>query len=67
MEITIKAARVNAGLTQTAAARKAGISRTTLQNYENYETIPDIKTAKRLASIYGVSINDIKFYPEIVL
>lgn len=63
MEITIKAARVNAGKTQTDAAKEAGISRTTLQNYENYETIPDIKTAKRLASIYGVSINDIKFYP----
>jgi len=34
-KITLKAARVNAGLTQTEAAEKIGVSATTIQNWES--------------------------------
>ena len=48
MKITLKAARVNAGLTQDDVARELRISKGTLVNYEKYRTIPDIETAKKI-------------------
>lgn len=64
MKITLKAARVNAGLTQSDVSKHLNISKNTLVNYEKYRTIPDIDVAKRLASIYGLSINDLIFLPS---
>ena len=50
--ITLAAARVNAGLTQAAAAEKLGITRSTLQNYENGKTVPDWSMVKRIEEVY---------------
>lgn len=62
--ISLKAARVNAGLNQQEAAKAVNISRATLNNYENNKTIPDIKTAKRLAALYKMPIDSISFFDE---
>ena len=62
LKISLKAARVNAGLTQAEAAKALGISKSTILNYEKYRTKPDIETSKRMASLYGVSVNDIIFF-----
>lgn len=64
MAITLRAARVNAGLTQKEAAMKLGISRGTLASYENYKTKPDIDRAKKIASLYGTTVNGIIFLPS---
>ena len=64
MPITMRAARVNAGMTQAAAAQDLGVTKTTLANYEAYKTIPDIKTAKKMAMIYGLTIEDIIFFAD---
>lgn len=61
MPITLKAARVNAGLTQKEAAERLGISRGTLASYEMYKTKPDIEMAKRIADLYGVPVDGIIF------
>ena len=50
--ISLKAARVNAGLAQKEAAKALGISTSTLQNYEKGETVPDILTVRRIEEIY---------------
>lgn len=62
MAITLKAARVNASLTQTEAAEKLGVTKNTLANYEAYKTIPDIKTAKQIAKLYGQTVDNIIFF-----
>jgi DNA-binding XRE family transcriptional regulator len=62
MAITLKAARVNADMSQTEAAKRLGISKNTLCNYEKYRTIPDIEMSKKIASLYGWSVNDIIFF-----
>ena len=62
MAMTLKAARVNAGMIQADAARKLGISKGTLSNYEKYKTIPDMEMAKRIADLYGTSVNNIIFF-----
>lgn len=64
MKITVKAARVNAGLTQPEVCAKLGINKGTLINYEKYRTIPDIQIAKAMAKLYGLSVNDIIFLPS---
>jgi len=62
MEVTMKAARINAGYTQISAANLLGISKTTLSSYENYRTIPDVKISEKMARLYGISVNNIIFY-----
>jgi transcriptional regulator with XRE-family HTH domain len=64
MAITLKAARVNAGLTQKEAASKLGISRGTLASYEQYRTKPDIEMAQRIADLYGTTVDGIIFLPN---
>lgn len=59
MAIHLDAARKNARLTQAAAANALDISRNTLANYEAYKTKPDIETAKKIATLYGMSVDDI--------
>lgn len=64
MKLTLKAARVNKGLTQMDVANHLHINKGTLINYEKYRTIPDIETAKVMAALYGVSVDDLIFLPE---
>lgn len=58
----MKAARINAGYTQKTAAKLLNISKNTLSNYENYKTIPDVKTSGAMARLYRVSVDNIIFY-----
>ena len=64
MKISLKAARVNAGLTQNEAIKRLKISKNTLVSYEKYRTSPDINTAKEIASLYGLDVTDLIFLPE---
>ena len=61
MAITIKAARVNVGLTQESAAKELGITRATLANYESGKTTPDIEMGKKIASLYKTSVDELIF------
>lgn len=63
MAITLRAARVNAGLTQKEAACRLNISRGTLASYETYRTKPDIGIAQRMAALYGMTVDGIIFLP----
>lgn len=64
MKLTLKAARVNVGLTQEEVAKKVGKKRNTIQNYENGKSSPDIETGKKLAALYGMSVDDLIFLPN---
>ena len=59
MAIHLKAARVNAGFTQTEVAERLGISKNTIISYEKYKSIPDIDVAQKLAELYGMSVDNI--------
>ena len=63
MAITLKAARVNAGLTQKEAAKSLKISKGTLASYEMYRTIPNVDIAQRIANLYGLEVDGIIFLP----
>lgn len=64
MAITLKAARVNAGLTQMEAAKMLNISKGTLASYEKYKTVPGIDVAQRIAGLYGLAVDGIIFLPN---
>lgn len=64
MAIQLKAARVNANLTQKDAAVMLGISKNTLANYEKYKTKPDIEMSKKIAKLYNTTVDDIIFFAK---
>lgn len=51
--ISLKAARVNANLSQQEAAKMLGISKATLQNYEAGNTVPDILMSRKIEEAYN--------------
>lgn len=51
-------ARKRVGLTQEVAER-LGVSRQTIGKWEADETLPDIRQSKRLATLYGVTLDDL--------
>lgn len=64
MKVTLKAARVNKGLTQNEAAKRIGITVDTLANYEKGKTYPDVPVLKRIEAVYGVSYNHLIFLSD---
>lgn len=52
--MSIKAARINAGLTQEDVLSKTGWARSTLRRWERYETLPSKEKRKQLCDLYGV-------------
>lgn len=61
MALTLKAARVNKGLTQKEAAKMLGIAVDTLVNYEAGKTFPDVPMITRIEKLYGLTYNEINF------
>ena len=60
-QITLKAARVNAGFTQLAVAEKLGISISTVKNWEKGKTFPKQPMIEKLCELYGVAYDNIFF------
>lgn len=54
-QISLAAARVNAGLTQVEAAEKAHVSNKTINNWENGKVSPSFANVELLCRIYGIS------------
>lgn len=61
MTMTLKAARVNAGLTQKAAAKALHVCTNTLIKWERGEASPRVDKAKQLCKLYGLSWEQIIF------
>lgn len=60
-KISLKAARVNAELTQEEAAKKIGVSVSTIQNWESGNTSPTVEQAKVIEKVYKFSYENIIF------
>lgn len=51
--------RKQSGMSQEAVAEKLGVSRQTVSKWETEETLPDIRQAKRLAMLYGLTLDEL--------
>lgn len=67
IRITLKAARVNSGLTQMEAAKSLGINSKTLSDWENGHTVPRMTYVGKLCSLYNIEYDYLNFYPPIRL
>lgn len=67
MPMTLKAARVNCGMNQQEAAKKIGVSRTTLQSWESFKSFPTVLHLHAIEAAYNVRYDDIIFLPNITL
>lgn len=63
-KITLRAARVNAGLTQTQVAAIGKVNTSTVSRWENGKAKPDGLQVIGLAYLYGVSVDDF-IMPEV--
>ena len=54
MKISMKAARVNAGLSQKEAALKIGVTKDTLGNWERGKSFPSTKYIPLIEKTYNV-------------
>ena len=63
-KVTLKAARVNAGLTQTQAAQALKVSPSTLWKWEKGRSAPNIAKVGELCELYKLSYDDIIFLPN---
>lgn len=52
-------ARKKRGLSQEEVAGKLGVSRQTISKWETDETLPDTRQSKRLAALYGLSLDEL--------
>lgn len=63
-KMTLKALRVNSGLSQESAAKKLGVSPSTLSKWENAKSFPDAIEIRRIEEFYNTTYNDIIFLPR---
>lgn len=52
-------ARKKSGLSQEDVAAKLGVSRQTISKWELDDTLPDIRQSKRLADLYGMTLDEL--------
>ena len=53
----LKAARSDAGFSQEELAKRIGVSRQTISNWENCRSYPDIGSLIKLSDLYGISLD----------
>ena len=58
-QISLAAARVNAGLTQEEVAKAMNISKNTLVNWEKGKAEPTINQGRRLSELYNMPLEHI--------
>lgn len=59
MRVSLKGARVEAGLTQKQAGSAIGVTKETVSNWERGITSPTAVQLERLCRVYGVELSDI--------
>lgn len=59
LQISLAAARVNAGMTQEDVAKELHISKQTVVNWEKGKVIPNFATLNTLSSLYRISMDNI--------
>ena len=55
----LKQGRLRADMTQEAVARRIGVSRQSLSNWENDRTYPDLASVIKLSDLYGISLDEL--------
>lgn len=57
LQISLAAARVNAGMTQEYVAREMKISKNTVVNWEKGKVVPSFASLQTLSALYNIPVN----------
>lgn len=60
-QATLKALRINKGLTLEQASKELEINIVTLSSYENAKTFPDVQTINKILKLYDTTYDNINF------
>lgn len=58
-DLTLAALRVNAGYTQAGLARLLNVTQGAVSSWERGVSYPRVETARKLAKLYGVTLQEI--------
>ena len=61
MQVSLKAARINAGLTQTDLALELNVNRKTIGSWESGKSMPTADKLDAICAILGRSYDEIKW------
>lgn len=61
MRITLKAARINKGLTQNEVAIALNVTKKTVGAWENGKSVPNINKIEMLCELYGRKYDEIQW------
>ena len=64
MSLTLKALRINQGLTQRDAAARLQVTPETLGSWERAETFPNVIQITKIENLYKTKYADINFLPS---
>lgn len=64
IQISLAAARVNAGYTQAEVAKHLKVSKTTVVNWEKGITEPRVEQSRELSELYKMPLDNIIFLPN---
>ena len=62
-KLSLKTARHLSNLTQEEAAKKIGVSKDMISNYERGKSYPSIPVLRRIEDTYNVNYNQLIFLP----
>lgn len=63
-KVSLKAARINANMTQKEAAKLLNVDKSTIASWEYGKTHPDYIKAEKISEIYGIPLDYINFSPK---
>ena len=63
-KITLRAARVNVGMTQKEAAFHLGVTKDIVGNWERGKSFPNIKIIPKIEKTYKIKYENINFLPQ---
>lgn len=61
MRITMRAARINRGLTQAEVAKELNVTKKTVGSWENGKTKPKLDKIEPICTLYGRSYDEISW------
>ncbi len=60
-KISLRAARINANLSQAEAAKELKVSRDTVSNWESGKTSPNMEKLEAIGRVYGIPYDMLNF------
>ena len=63
IKLTLKAARVNVGLTQNQAAKSIGVNADTIRSWEKGKTFPGAHMIEKIEKTYCITYDHLIFLP----